>query len=206
MIENFYTRPLMIARLQSGLLGPYLAPLADALYQQGYSGETIRSYLYAWDKFCQWLTQRGHSVGDMSTELVEDYVSALGYTPAGHRPKASHGLRHLVTFLEQQGVIANRRRATPTTEAERWLARYEAYLDDMAGITASSRQRYRAPIRRFLEAQFGDGPVNWASLSVQAIATFIREEATIRAGFGRKAPAVAVRSLLRFLVSQGELG
>jgi len=86
------------------------------------------------------------------------------------------------------------------TETERWLQRYEQYLEQVRGVVASTRTPYLRMARRFLAACFGSDPLDWQSLRAQDITDFVRQEAATKHGGGRKLPSVAVRSLLRFLV------
>jgi hypothetical protein len=50
MIENFFTQEATVSRLQSGLLGPHLPAVANALDQMGYSPGSIRLHLRAADR------------------------------------------------------------------------------------------------------------------------------------------------------------
>jgi len=86
------------------------------------------------------------------------------------------------------------------TETERWLQRYEQYLEQVRGVVASTRTPYLRMAKRFLAACFNSDHLDWQSLRAQAIMDFVRQEAATKHGGGRKLPSVAVRSLLRFLV------
>jgi hypothetical protein len=44
MLEHFFVRSHVIARLRRGLLGPYLDDLATLLDRQGYAPSSIQSY------------------------------------------------------------------------------------------------------------------------------------------------------------------
>ncbi len=205
MLEHFFARHSVCNRLRTGLFGLYLERLADQLQQIGYAPATIRNYLYSCDRYGHWLAQQDYSVSDASPEAAERYIGTLKRSPAGHLPKAARGLNHLHQLLQQQGVIAKTPIATPVTEATHWLNRYEQYLDQVVGATLSTRQRYCRVIRRFFSECFGSGPVDWTTLNAQTLAEFVRQEASVKQGYGRKAPGVAIRSLLRFLVFSGEL-
>ena len=204
MLDQLFIRRPVLSRLQTELFGAYLDSLADTLHQQGYARTTIRDYLYACDKFGGWLTQRGCSIADTSKPLIKRYICRLKRTSGTNHPKAGRGLSHLARLLQPQGII-NDDPKEPVTEAERWLIRYDAYLDQVIGAAANTRDRYRTIIRRFLASRFGTGPVCWNTLTAADLSEFICQEVCVRRGFGRKGPGVAVRSLLRFLVFSGEL-
>lgn len=92
---------------------------------------------------------------------------------------------------------------TTHRDAAAWAASYVDYLRDVAGAADATRARHLPTVRRFIAACLGQGAPDWTGLSVQRVAEFIREEAARRTGHGRKAPASATRSFLRFLAWRG---
>jgi len=90
----------------------------------------------------------------------------------------------------------------PETDASSWLVSYSNYLRDVVGTTGTTRARYSRVVRRFVGTCF-EGDVGWATLSVQRVTDFVREETASKKGYGRKAPMSAVRSFLRFLAWRG---
>ncbi len=88
-------------------------------------------------------------------------------------------------------------------DATAWAAAYVDYLRDALGAADATRARHLPIVHRFIATNFGlDGP-DWTGLSVQQVSEFIRGEAAQRTGHGRKAPASATRSFLRFLAWRG---
>lgn len=71
------------------------------------------------------------------------------------------------------------------------------------GWALRTRQGYGSLVRRFLTAWCGMEPPDWSTLTAAPITTFVRQEAATRRNAGRKQPAVALRSFLRFLVFRG---
>jgi hypothetical protein len=45
MIEQFFTQPKVLSRLQEGFFGPYLPAFAASLHEEGYSAGCIRRFL-----------------------------------------------------------------------------------------------------------------------------------------------------------------
>jgi len=84
-------------------------------------------------------------------------------------------------------------------DAAAWVAGYADYLRDAVGAADTTRARHLPTVRRFIAACSGLGGPDWTGLSVQRVTEFIRQEAAQRTGYGRKAPACATRSFLRFL-------
>lgn len=205
MIESYFSRPSTITRLRGGPLGADLDALATTLHAQGYTWESIRGYLRGCAQFGQWLVQHGYAVADVTPTLVRQYIRGLPRPPSGRLPEGAQGLSHLLQLWRQQNRLPECSHHTPCTEADHWLLRYARYLEQVCGIAASTRQHYLRMARRFLTACFPTGPVAWPALHAQQITDFVRHEAAGKHGGGRKLPSTAVRSLLRFLVGQGEL-
>jgi integrase/recombinase XerD len=205
MLEHLFVRPAVIARLRGGPLGPYLDDFATCLHDAGYAPSHIQRSLRAGDQFARWLDGQGAPVSAMDDTVLQRYVSGLRRDRAGHLPKAAQGLGHLVRFLQRHGVVRPRDPVFPPSPREQWLAEYDAYLAQVAGLARSTRQGYGRLGRRFIAACFGAEAPDWPSVTAAMITTFIRQEATGRQRAGRKLPSVAVRSFLRFLVFRGVL-
>src|SRR5262249_56197533 len=96
--------------------------------------------------------------------------------------------------------------APAATSVDLWLAEYAPYLDQVVGVAVGTRQGYLRLARRFLTACFGSAPPpDWSALTAPMITAFVCQEAAQRQGAGRQGPAIAVRSLLRFLVFRGAI-
>ena len=206
MLEHFFVRSHVIARLRQGLLGPYLDDLATSLHRQGYAPSSIQSYLRTGDTFGRWLHRHGYPVSALDAAVVQRYVTGLRRYRSGHLPKAAEGLNHLLRFRQHQGVVPRWSAAPPATSVDLWLAEYATYLDQVVGVAVGTRQGYLRLARRFLTACFGSAPPpDWSALTAPMITAFVCQEAAQRQGAGRQGPAIAVRSLLRFLVFRGAI-
>jgi len=131
MLEHFFVRSHVIARLRRGLLGPYLDDLATLLDRQGYAPSSIQSYLRTGDTFGRWLHQHGYTMSELDAAVVQRYVTGLRRYRSGHLPKAAEGLNHLLRFLRHQGVVPLWPTTPPATPVDLWLAEYAMYLDQV---------------------------------------------------------------------------
>jgi site-specific recombinase XerD len=195
MIEKLYQNPKLIARLLAPPLGPHLEALAQTLHQQQYRASTIRTSLGAIRRFHRWLEEQGLLLEQIDDALVNRYVSARGW-------KACAGLNQFVALLRDQGVLTEVA-PVPPSPAERWLTRYDAYLTEVAGNTPATRTEYLRTARRFYQFCFGEAEANWRTLKAEDLISFMRSEMPHLQANRRRAPAVALRALLRFLVTEG---
>ena len=205
MLKHFYHWTSVITRLQQGPLGPYLEDLALTLHQQGYAPSTIREYVYAYETFGRWLSQKGYTVANTDEPTITLYLHGLRRSPAGKLPKAGRGLTHLRRLMQQRGIVPACPLTTPLTAADAWLRRYEQYLPQVLGAAPSTRQCYLRIAQRFLATYSMAGPLDWSALQAQHVASFVRQEAATKQRFGRRVPAVAMRAFLRFLTFSGAI-
>jgi len=87
-------------------------------------------------------------------------------------------------------------------DASFWLGSYDSYLRDIVGAAAATRIRYTRVVRVFIQ-HCSASDSGWTGLTMQQIADFIHGEAASKERCGRRLPAVAVRSFLRFLAWRG---
>jgi len=76
-------------------------------------------------------------------------------------------------------------------------------LRDALGAADATRARHLPIVRRFIAACAGPDASDWTGVFAQQVTEFICGEAAQRTGHGRKAPACATRSFLRFLPWRG---
>jgi len=205
MLEQTFVRQGVIARLRQGPLGLHLDHFATTLHHEGYASSSIQRFLCAAEKYAQWLQGQGYSVYEMDEGLVRDYVSGLPRYRRGNLPKAAQGLGRLVRFLRQQGLTHPRLDGLFISPLDQWISAYDTHLEHVAGLAPNTRQSYRHLVRCFITDCFGTELPDWSSLTAARITTFVSQEASMRRGTGRKQPAVAIRSFLRFLVFRGAI-
>jgi site-specific recombinase XerD len=205
MLDHTFVQTGVIARLRRSPLGPHLDNFATSLRNEGYAPISIQRFLLAAEKFADWLQGQGYSVYEMDENLLRDYLSGLTRYRSGDLPKAARGLGHLVRFLHQQGLTRPRLDGLSISPIDLWLSVYNTHLEQVAGLALSTRRTYGRIARGFITACSGAQIPHWPSLTAAMITTFVSQEAAMRRGAGRKLPAVAVRSFLRFLVFRGEI-
>jgi site-specific recombinase XerD len=205
MLEQLFVRQGVVARLRRSPLGPHLDHFATSLHHTGYATSSIQRFLCAAEKFAQWLHGHGYSVYEMDGDLLRAYLSGLTRHRGGSQPKAAQGLGHLVRFLQQRGVTQLRQDGLVIPPLQQWLSAYDTHLAHVAGLALSTRQGYGHIVQGFLTACFGTEPPDWSALTTAKITTFVSQEAAKRRNAGRKQPAAAVRSFLRFLVFRGDI-
>ena len=209
MTEKFFTQKATLLRMADGVLGPHLAAVAKTLDKEQFSTATIRRHLRAVDRFGAWLKDKAIAVADVSETTVGSYIQGLSRRrsksrPSGHPPQFALGLYRLVDILRQAGALTEANSdPIPQTSALKWLGQFDHHLDHVAGCAFGSRNNYLRYARRLLQEVFGDAEVDWSVLTASVITDFVRREATKLKPSACGQPVTAVRSLIRFLASQG---
>lgn len=209
MIKDLFTSATMTARLETGPLGSHLDLLATALQKQGYATTTIGIHLREAHAFGCWLSEK-RQLNEISELLLERYLDDLSsqgepFTPQ-RRQKITAAIHLLLKHLRQAGVIAPPpAKNLPETEVRQWLIRYQEYLEKVLGLAPKTDQKYLFFAARLLESMSQHGVIEWSAFTADKITAFLQAEVAPRKGSGPHGPATAVRSFLRFLVSQGRL-
>jgi site-specific recombinase XerD len=209
MIKNIFTRASVVARLETGPLGLHLDALATTLQNQRYAISTISIHLREAQAFGFWVNER-HRLGEISELVLKHYLDDLSVQPGSlnrsRRRKITTAVHLLLNHLRQAGVIAPPPAEIPSlTEARQCLTRYEEYLEKVQGLAPTTRRQYLRFASRLLNTISQSGLIEWSSLNADKIIEFVRADASSRKGFGPHTTSTAIRSLLRFLVSQGRL-
>jgi integrase/recombinase XerD len=90
-----------------------------------------------------------------------------------------------------------------TRSIEEVLTDFDRHLEGQRGCTEGTRQHYRREARALLVRVFSDQPIDWNHLTAAQIADFVGGRAQKLSLVSRQNPATAIRSLLRFLTSEG---
>jgi site-specific recombinase XerD len=205
MLERTFARAGVIVRLRRSPLGLYVDAFAASLHQEGYAPYNIQRFLCAAEKYAHWVYAQGYTLGEIDIDLIHRYIAGFPKYRNGNLPKAAQGLSALLRFLHHHGVTHPRQDGRAIAPLEQWLRDYDAHLEHVAGLALRTRQGYGYLVRRFLTAWCGTEPPDWSALTAVRITAFVSQEAAIRRNTGRKQPAVAVRSFLRFLVFRGAI-
>lgn len=214
MVEKYVTQPCARARLQSSVFGPYLPALVQSLEEAEYAAETIRQHLRAVIRFGTWLQRQRITLGDVNEATVTCYIQHAQQQASSvsrPRPYKAIGLRHLLTVMRQQGVIAIQNVPDPVSSVEAWLLNFAHHLDHVTGCAPTTRHNYLRNARRLFQAVFADGEVVWAELTASVLTQFVRREVAKLHPSACGQPITATRALIRYLalhgvVSEGLLG
>jgi len=83
------------------------------------------------------------------------------------------------------------------------LTDFDRHLEGEQGCVEATRKNYQREARAFLAHVFPTQSINWAELTAGKVSEFVSSRAKRLSLVSRQSPAVAIRSLLRFLAGKG---
>ncbi len=205
MIEKYFRAELVLSRLRNGPMAFYLPGLIRTLEEQGFKRCSIRLSVRTADALGRWLRQQGISVVEANGTHAREFAMQRPRTPYG-RSLASCVPR-IVQSLQGQGVL---NAPEATTEADRWLQRFDEHLAHVHGFCPDACENYVRYARRFLASR-PNGAVpgavpDWPRLKADDIQSFVHSEMRkMNPTPSRRHPASAVRAMIRFLASEGSV-
>jgi hypothetical protein len=160
-------------RVSNGPLAAYIAPYRAELESLGYVPAQVVSHLRLFAKLDLWLLRRKRRLRWLNEEKVEQFLAQLRRKlPAGYRGARS-GLRLLLGFLRDVGVVVPKGKPTANSPSLRLADRYRAFLKEERGLDCATIYNYSRHIDQFLVERFGTGPVELRALDTAQIASFI---------------------------------
>ena len=76
MLEQYFTKPLVLRRHRSRLLGPYLDSFVTESGRLGYPRQSVRHQCHVIARFSDWLERRRLDVGDIDAGVARSSARA----------------------------------------------------------------------------------------------------------------------------------
>lgn len=198
---DVYFCPRVAHRLQRDADAEILEGFLGYLHSRGHARLTIQTYVHAAELFLHWLRRRRQPLSEVDEAIVRGF--ACRRRPQG-RPRANFhaSLRHLLRHLRDTGLIPPRSTACGPA-VRKILSDYEGHLQNVCGVSGTTRSRRRFYAREFVQFVFGSGRIEWKRLRPCHLRSFIAQYGRNGRMGAAQAAAVALRSLLRWLQFRG---
>jgi len=190
-------------RVSDGPLTTHIASYRTKLENLGYTPAQVIYHLRFFAKINLWLLRRKQRLRWLNELKVGQFLAQLrNQHPAGYRGARS-GLRLLLSFLRDVGVVAPKSEPIAGSPSERLANKYRVFLKEERGLDRATIYSYSRHIDQFLTEHFGTGPVELRALGTSLITAFVRRH-TPRGGRGLAAQMVTgLRSFFRFARLRG---
>jgi len=192
--------PLAASRLRASVVSPFAQAYWDRLCAQGYARSTVRLYLNCLAHFAHWATRQRFELAALEhhvNRFVEQHLPRCRcIAPVQRTPQSVRSaLEHFQTIAVDAGVRLDAETRSPGDEQ---LQRFDRYLLQMKGLTASTRRR-RLAIVRPLASTVSDAGVP----TPDQLRQFLRQELGRVSAASAGVTTSAVRSYLRFRAFEG---
>jgi len=202
MLEHFFAGAPTLARLRTGLTGPFGDGFADVLGNAGYARGTARGYLRAAAHLGMWMQGEGLGIGALDERGLAGFAQHLRHCACLRRNRGRYadaiaGARHFLAHVRARGLVT-----VPQVSAGRALPgvleHFEEWMRCHRGIAERTLQGYR-PILLDLLRRVGD-PQRFAAGPLRQ---FVLDRAAPRGRSYAKTITKAVRMFLRYAASHG---
>src|ERR1700677_393276 len=162
---------------EAGILRPYVSQYGEHLQRRRYAPSTQLVYVCCVAHFGHWVTQERYDLEAIGQGTVMRFLSehlpgcACPYPVRRSRHELQAALGHLLEVLQAAGVA--RQDPDRSSVMRQELARFDAHMRDVWGLTENTRRQRRRVVRGFLLAHFGERPVTMATVSAASIRRFV---------------------------------
>ena len=208
MLDHFFRRPRVRARMRANVLGNWIEAYVSYLDQRGHPPGTIQQYVQAVEHLGVWLASEHIAVEALTRATIDFFLhdhlpTCRCTTPA---PTCLYQVRAALLHLLRlfNACSPRSRTSSPLNDVDVILGHYGSYLRDTCGLaesTCSYRTRYA---REFLMGRFGNGPVGWELLRPEDCMAFVAGYAARCSPCSAQVAASSLRSLLRFRQLHGD--
>jgi integrase/recombinase XerD len=182
-----------------GPLAPWASGMAQRLEALGYTRRMVEVHLQFAGGLSKFLLQRGVMAGDLSAELIEEFVGALRAKNRSWRP-TSKALSWLVDYLRDVGVIAAPGAPSVRSGQQALIERYSDYLAAERGLEPVTVANYSRVVTLFLTVQAGRGLDEMAAGDVSR---FMASQCRLVSSRQAERLATGLRSFLGFALVEG---
>jgi integrase/recombinase XerD len=182
-----------------GSLAPWASGMAERLEALGYTPRMVERHLQLAGGLSRFLQQRGLAVGDLSPEVIEEFVGAVRAKNRSWRP-TSKSLSWLVDYFRHIGVA--RAPGVPRARSGQrvLIERYRDYLTVERGLEPVTVTNYVRVVRRFLAAHASHA---LDELSAADISRFMTSQCRQVSTREAERLATGLRSFLGFALVEG---
>jgi integrase/recombinase XerD len=182
-----------------GPLAPWAPGMALRLETLGYTPRMVHVHLQFAGTFSRFLLRHGVTAGDVSPELIEQFVTGLRTKNTSWRP-TSKRLSWLVEYLRDVGVIGPVVVPEPRTAQQVLLQRYSQYLTVERGLEPDTVANYVRVVTTFLGAH---ADVLLGDLCAADISRFMTTQCQRVSARQVERLATGLRSFLGFALVEG---
>lgn len=205
MLEEYFSAPKTLARLRSGLSGPYIDGFAEALERDGYSPLSAVRYLRAAAHFGRFLQRRSGCFAEIDSSTLDAFYRHL---PRCHCPSPNSGrdnyhtrfgAKRFHTYLVQTGIGQPRCSPGADKPEPELIVSFRDWFRQHRGAAESTLRQYARGAAALIHTLRAD-PSRWKAVQVRK---FMLDRAR-HCGAGTTQKLItSLRAFLRYLRFRG---
>ena len=202
MLEYYFKRPRVQARIKTNVLHGQIRKLIYYLHDCGYRPNTIQSYVQKTEHFGNWLKTNGIPVSSINEDTISSFINK--HLPKCHcgvpRPCGRKDVRAALNRLLYVLPSRNHKpQKIPITPADKEIQRFKIYLSDACGLSNSTIHYLARNIKEFLVERFGKRQIKYKNITPAQIIKYVSEKAKHYKPGSTKSLAYSLRCYFRFL-------
>lgn len=199
--------PAPAAWLRDSVLAPFVPAYWRYFVERRYSAGTARVYLCCIAHFARWNRRCRTSVRDLADDVVQrfldEHLPRCTCPPPVHRRRhlLRAALRHLLTILDDAGVLAKSHEAD-LIEVE--LGRFDEHMEHARGLAQNTRAQRLSIARTLLQQTCGANPHSLILPSPDDLRRFMDLQLQRWSPASAQVLASALRGYIKFRASCGD--
>lgn len=206
MLEYYFKRPRVQARVRTNVLYRQIRKLIYYLHDCGYRPETIQSYVQKIEHFGSWLKTNSIPANSVNKETINSFLdehllSCRCTAPCSCGRKDVRAALNRLLYILPSG--SRKSKKSSITSVDKEIQRFKAYMNNVCGFSTSTihyRVRYAT---EFLTDRFGKRQIKHQDITPCQIIKYVSDKAKQYKPGSTKVLACSLRCYLRFLQFEG---
>lgn len=195
---------LTLGSRMTGPLAPYASGFYADLIDRGYTPSGTERHIVLMAQISHWMTETNLKPCELTPEMTDQFL-ALRHT-IGYKGRVSLvGMASLMEYLRRIDTIPVPTEAVPTSDLDKLLDSYRAYLANERGLASKTIRGYLGVARLFASQYSLMNDARLSDLTAAEVTSFVARELRGRSTGSAQWITKGVRAFLRFLHVDGAI-
>lgn len=202
MLEFYFHDTDTLRRFRQGMFGDLMDAYANELKENNYSYQSAQQHIRLVEGFGVWLRYTKIDRNHATSRHIEKYIR---YRNRQNQQTKATGILTALKRIIRMVLDVNGadKKVDNRTPSEKLADEFDHYLLKDRALAQVTTRSYCGFLRRFLKAQFKNGPADLARLRTRDVLDFVRKEARLHSRKRAKLLVTALRSFFRFAKYKG---
>lgn len=203
MLENYFQKPHVLARIKTNVLFKQIMKLICYMHDHGYQPKIIQVYISKVEHFGMWLEYNDIKVSSVNKDTMKSFLNE-------HLPNCHCDLRRSCSRTRNLSALNCLLRVLPPqnqktiTPVEKEIHKFKAYMKDVCGLSDSTIICRVLHATEFLTDTFGDRQIKYQNITPDRILKYVSKKAKQFKPNSTKVLAGSLRCYFRFLQFKGK--